>query len=69
MQRIVWHTHTKKIKNDDVCVDILASQSLIFANLHFLHDSTSFCETTCIRVGPTGFLQSDDDAKLKIDEF
>ena len=21
------------------------------------------------RVGPTGFLQSDDDAKLKIDEF
>ena len=23
----------------------------------------------CVRVGPTGFLQSDDDAKLKIDEF
>ena len=25
--------------------------------------------TRYIRVGPTGFLQSDDDAKLKIDEF
>ena len=25
--------------------------------------------TTHSRVGPTGFLQRDDDAKLKIDEF
>ena len=28
-----------------------------------------FPKTIYYRVGPTGFLQSDDDAKLKIDEF
>ena len=44
------------------------SESLKF---NIIFHQESFKENACenIRVGPTGFLQSDDDAKLKIDEF
>ena len=39
MQCIVWHTYTKKIKqnDDDVCVDILANQSALYSRISIFY--------------------------------